>query len=76
MAANYYKEDIKRITEQALEQEILNDFDDVTNEITSIGKETEKIIWDSIKKEISNKGYRIVISDDRNGNVTVAMIKG
>ena len=76
MAANYYKEDIKRITEQALEQEILNDFDDVTNEITSIGKETEKTIWDSIKKEISNKGYRIVISDDRNGNVTVAMIKG
>lgn len=76
MAANYYKEDIKRITEQALEQEILNDFDDVTNEITSIGEETEKTIWDSIKKEISNKGYRIVISDDRNGNVTVAMIKG
>lgn len=76
MAANYYKEDIKRITEQALEQEILNDFDDVTNEITSIGKETEKTIWDIIKKEISNKGYRIVISDDRNGNVTVAMIKG
>lgn len=76
MAANYYKEDIKRITEQALEQEILNDFDDVTNEITSIGEETEKTIWDSIKKEISNKGYRIIISDDRNGNVTVAMIKG
>lgn len=76
MAANYYKEDIKRITEQALEQEILNDFDDATNEITSIGEETEKTIWDSIKKEISNKGYRIVISDDRNGNVTVAMIKG
>lgn len=76
MAANYYKEDIKRITEQALEQEILNDFDDVTNEITSIGEETEKTIWDSIKKEISNKGYRIIISDDRNGNATVAMIKG
>lgn len=76
MAANYYKEDIKRITEQALEQEILNDFDDVTNEITSIGEETEKTILDSIKKEISNKGYRIVISDDKNGNATVAMIKG
>jgi hypothetical protein len=91
MATNYYKENIERITEQALEQEVLNDFDklkydaidyiqqrhsEASEEIIAAGKETEKTIWDSIKKEISNKGYRIVISDDRNGNVTVAMIKG
>lgn len=91
MATNYYKENIERITEQALEQEVLNDFDklkydaidyiqqrhsEASEEIIAAGNETEKTIWDSIKKEISNKGYRIVISDDRNGNVTVAMIKG
>lgn len=91
MATNYYKENIERITEQALEQEVLNDFDklkydaidyiqqrhrEASEEIIAAGKETEKTIWDSIKKEISNKGYRIVISDDRNGNVTVTMVKG
>ena len=91
MATNYYKENIERITEQALEQEVLNDFDklkydaidyiqqchrEASEEIRQAGIDTENTIWESIKQEIANKGYRIVISDDRNGNVTVAMIKG
>lgn len=91
MATNYYKENIERITEQALEQEILNDFDklkydaidyiqqihsEASNEIIQAGIDTKNTIWESIRQEIANKGYKIVITNDNYGNVTVTMVKG
>ena len=91
MATSYYKEDIKRITEHTLKQDVLNYIDDLeneavsyikdvhsnaSNEIIQAGIDTENTIWESIRQEIVNKGYKIVITNDNYGNVTVTMVKG
>ena len=91
MATNYYKEDIKRITEHTLKQDVLNYIDDLedetvsyikdvhrnaSEEIIQAGIDTENTIRESIRQEITNKGYKIVITNDNYGNVTVTMVKG
>ena len=91
MATSYYKEDIKRITEHTLKQDVLNYIDDLedeavsyvkdvhsnaSKEIIQAGIDTENTIWESIRQEIANKGYKIVITNDNYGNVTVTMVKG